>query len=345
VSDLPDKDLPDEQQLEEYLRGGSDVSRQYGQLRSADVPAELDRLVLRQAQEAVKARPAKSRTWMRWTGPLALAASAVLVVSIVIESGVHQEAKLAAPASEPAYVPPAEVTTSASNAERDKTAVADDASDASAVHVMPLESASPVYDVLPAPFAAEAPAPASAPAPAEKRLAETRLTAPPSAEARFANERRAAKAEQPSAALADSARRQQVESVEVRAAPMPATHASVSAPVQQLQEERGGGELEEVAITGMRRPSAKPGVGPRGTIAAPAHRDEDEQADERQAEQQSNQQEQPRNYSDPEQWLRDIRELRKENKHVEADREWRRFRYVFPNYEVAEDDLARRATR
>jgi hypothetical protein len=57
------------------------------------------------------------------------------------------------------------------------------------------------------------------------------------------------------------------------------------------------------------------------------------------------QQSEPRNYSDPEQWLRDIRQLRKENKHEEADREWLRFRYVFPNYEVANTDPARGAAR
>ena len=50
-------------------------------------------------------------------------------------------------------------------------------------------------------------------------------------------------------------------------------------------------------------------------------------------------------YSDPEAWLKDIRELRKANKQDEADREWRRFRVVFPNYEVAETDIAREAKK
>jgi len=46
-------------------------------------------------------------------------------------------------------------------------------------------------------------------------------------------------------------------------------------------------------------------------------------------------------YSDPEQWLEDIRQLRKDNKQQEADREWRRFRAAFPDHEVAADDPAR----
>ena len=46
---------------------------------------------------------------------------------------------------------------------------------------------------------------------------------------------------------------------------------------------------------------------------------------------------------DPEAWLKAIRELRKENKQEQADREWQRFRAAFPDYEVAETDAAREA--
>jgi hypothetical protein len=49
----------------------------------------------------------------------------------------------------------------------------------------------------------------------------------------------------------------------------------------------------------------------------------------------------PQEYTDPEAWLKDIRELRKENKQEQADQEWRRFREAFPKYEVAETDAAR----
>jgi hypothetical protein len=48
-----------------------------------------------------------------------------------------------------------------------------------------------------------------------------------------------------------------------------------------------------------------------------------------------------RQYSDPELWLRDIRQLRKENKQADADREWRRFREKFPDHVVQESDTAR----
>jgi hypothetical protein len=86
-----------------------------------------------------------------------------------------------------------------------------------------------------------------------------------------------------------------------------------------------------------RRGERKQTAGPRNTVAAPDAADPAREADEAQDE--------PRNYSDPEQWLRDIRQLRKEDKHEEADREWRRFRQMFPNYVVADTDPARGAVR
>ena len=91
-----------EEQLNEYLQGDSLVSRQYRHLSADEVPAELDHLVLRQAHDAVKAPPARSRKHLRWAAPLALAASAVLVVSIVIETGVQRDVVMTgAPVSAP----------------------------------------------------------------------------------------------------------------------------------------------------------------------------------------------------------------------------------------------------
>jgi hypothetical protein len=322
----PDKDLPDEQQLDEYLRGGSDVSRQYRQLHSADIPVDLDRRVLREAQEAVKAQPAKSRKWMRWAGPLALAASTVLVVSIVIESGVHEETYLTAPASAPAEVAmkqEAAERPAVGNAadepalEQDKAAGA--ANDASAVPVLPVMPVdSPVYDVVPEPVAPKVPAPSRqrtfaisqpAPAPAPPPASQIQGAQPP-------------------------------EEVEVRAPKLRRQEMnSSSTPVSVTSSEDMNAGIDEVAVTGARRRiEPKQTAGPRNTIAAPATRDSRDDADEEQVDE-------PSNYSDPEQWLREIRQLRKDNKHELADREWRRFRYVFPDYQVAENDLARGGAR
>lgn len=295
------------------------MSRQYRQLPSADVPAELDRLVLRRAQEAVKARPAKSRAWVRWSGPLALAASAVLVISIVLESGVHKEAAVSGvPASAPV-----ETQILRETAEQ------------------PVESrAAEPRAPEPAPIQPQfAPAPAEEPARSSDRaLARKRIqpaAPPPAAAAQLDSPAPAMKAETPSSDLEGR------EGAEAAREYLP----SVITTAQQREEDMS---VEEVAVTSMRRPSignqeaarAIQGslrgeqnrvAGPRNSVAAPAQPlgDADEQTDE------------PRSYSDPEQWLRDIRELRKDEKHDEADREWRRFRSEFPNYAVDENDPAR----
>jgi hypothetical protein len=305
----PDKDLPDEQQLDEYLRGGSAVSQQYRQLHSADVPTELDRLVLRQAQEAVKARPAKSRAWMRWAGPLALAASTVLVVSIVIESGVHEETYLPVPASAPA-VPPKQEAPQANEAQ--EKAAAGSAADASVVHIVPLESEAAAAFIMP-----EAPAPAPF---EDERLAFQSVAPPPAT----------VPAVPVNQVPAELARR---EEVQVTARSRADASAEASSPMSvSAQAHEEDTSLEQIIMTAQkRREQPKQTAGPRNTVAAPVADDLASDADE------------SRHYSDPEQWLRDIRQLRKEDKHQEADREWRRFRDVFPNYEVADTDLARKS--
>ncbi|HET9446427.1 MAG TPA: hypothetical protein VFO35_09230, partial [Steroidobacteraceae bacterium] len=86
--------------LDEYLKGGSDISQRYRELGGEDVPPELDRRVLNEAHAAVAgAGAARSRSWLRWSAPVALAASVVLVVAVVIESPVQDEAIAIRPAS------------------------------------------------------------------------------------------------------------------------------------------------------------------------------------------------------------------------------------------------------
>jgi hypothetical protein len=49
----------------------------------------VDRLVMQRAHAAVT-RPSRSQTWRRWSVPVALAASVVLAVAILLETGVRQ---------------------------------------------------------------------------------------------------------------------------------------------------------------------------------------------------------------------------------------------------------------
>ncbi len=90
--------------LDEYLKGGSDISQRYRELGREDVPPDLDRRVLAEARAAVAGGgAARSRSWLRWSAPVALAASVVLVVAVVIESPVQDETLAIQPASEESY--------------------------------------------------------------------------------------------------------------------------------------------------------------------------------------------------------------------------------------------------
>jgi len=70
--------------LDEYLKGGSDISQRYRELRREEVPPELDRRVLDEARAAVASGGGRSRAWLRWGAPVALAASVILAVTVVM---------------------------------------------------------------------------------------------------------------------------------------------------------------------------------------------------------------------------------------------------------------------
>lgn len=85
----------DDKSFEEYLGRESQLSKRYRTLAADEVPAELDRRVLAQAQAAVVgASSRKKPAWVRWSAPLALAASMVLAISIVIENGTEHEVRM-----------------------------------------------------------------------------------------------------------------------------------------------------------------------------------------------------------------------------------------------------------
>jgi hypothetical protein len=127
VSETNDKRLEDDPGLEDYLRRESAVSQRYRELEADDVPPQLDAAVIARARAAIAtSEPSKRKpTWMKWAAPLALAASAVMVVAIVLEVGVQDEVRVQAPqvdstASEPpplVYVAPPDVLEEAPRAE------------------------------------------------------------------------------------------------------------------------------------------------------------------------------------------------------------------------------------
>ena len=76
---MPEKRVPDE--LDEYLRGDSALSRQYRRESAAAPPHALDRLVLGSASRSAKSKvPLRSQS----LAPLAFAASVLLSVALVL---------------------------------------------------------------------------------------------------------------------------------------------------------------------------------------------------------------------------------------------------------------------
>lgn len=292
-------DKVDEQQLDEYLKGDSSVSRQYRQLPGADVPPSLDRLVLRQAEQALQ-RPSRP-AWMRWTAPLAVAATAVLVVSIVIESGVQEKTMISIPAQmKRAAEAPAETRMIEESAsEPSASAPAQDLGVAQAD--MPAPQAPEI--VVPPPVSAEQPLVA-----AEGRPAPPPVAAPAPAP----REEQVAKAEQRDDAEYISDAWRQKSSLEA------------AAREQELSQAQGAGPRGTVEM-----PEPKAVLSYSRAISVPADNPASLQ----------------KTHTDPEAWLKEIRQLRQENKHEEADRQWRRFLETFPNYEVAETDSARETKR
>ncbi|MBL8264937.1 hypothetical protein [Steroidobacter sp.] len=294
MTEPTDKQLPDAQ-LDEYLKGDSDVSRQYRSLHEPSVPAELDLLVLREAEAAVKPRSTRNRpAWVRWAAPLAVAASAVVVLSIVVETGLRDETMVMqspAPALE------------MKRRERAEGSVADlppaspkaEVQAPTPVYIEPATE-TPLADmVMQAPaFESPAPAPAAVPEPA-----------PP-----------------PAAVVApeeDAFARQSANSVAAEAREDERSADAVAAAGIQASAAAAEKQLQAVSAAKRVREEVRAAAPSRSVVST----------------------EMKRAYTDPEEWLKDIRQLRKDDKQTEADAEWQRFLAAFPNYPVAETDKAR----
>ena len=320
-------DPTDIKALDEYLKGNSDVSRRYRELGRDEVPPELDRRVLAAARDAVANEGAqRSRSWLRWSAPVALAASVVLVVTVVLERG-PQDELTAVPAQTPA-----EPQVRGRVNDKDDYAAAERklADEAARQRAGNAQESSPVYvqPVTPAPPPALAdmpPMPEPAPAAVTAAKAEARPFVPPP----------------------DLVVEQQSEQTVTRSmAPVPEAPAVQPAPAVRgeisaresaalsKEEADSASEVEETSVTSTRTRRG-PGrtAGPRGTISTTSSlagesrpASDDERADR----------------SDPAAWLEEIRDLRRAGKVADADREWDLFHKAFPDFQVADDDIARR---
>ena len=316
--------------LDEYLKGGSDISQRYRELDREDVPPELDRRVLDEARAAVAAGgAARSRSWLRWSAPIALAASVVLVVAVVIESPVQDETI--------AIQPPSEAVRGYDDAEEYKlqreTAQA--------------RQHEPEPQVLtpeqPAAYVSSA-VPPAAPAPASAAKAEMRRRDSPPVVEEVQLKAQAAREQSftPSpVTVVDSAA---IDSAEAQlAAERPAPTMRTQSTSVRNEADRAAGvaadssadaetQLQEAVVTGTRqRRSAGRTAGPRNTISGSVFSSERRPVADPDAEQ-----------TDPAKWLEEIRDLRRAGKIAEADRAWQQFREAFPDFPVKDDDVARK---
>src|SRR5512138_3539532 len=78
-------DLSDDA-FEEYLNGGSALSRAYGALASQKVPQKVESSVLRRARALASLRELlQTQTWVRWSTPVALAACTLVMIAVLIQ--------------------------------------------------------------------------------------------------------------------------------------------------------------------------------------------------------------------------------------------------------------------
>lgn len=293
--------------LAEYLRGGSEISRRYRGLGGHEVPPELDRRVLGLARKSAASpgredRPRLQR-WIRWSAPVAIAASAVLALSIVLESGVQEETSMNVPQE-----------TRALMKERAGPTSSPDAYSAAPDRVASDER------VASAPVA---PPPKVETEPVNPRFVPAPEPAPSVAEARQ---------EVQTTAVTVEAQRVRDEAQHSVAPISVETDAIVAQPAAEAagsKAEKEDADLQDVVVTGAARPDSVRRAGPRGSVRMNATRSS-EHAEET-----------AQDHETPEGWLNAIRELRRAGRTEEADEEWERFREAHPDYAVAASDPAR----
>ncbi len=323
--------------LDEYLKGGSDISQRYRELGRDDVPPQLDRRVLEAARAAVANDSVKrSRSWLRWSAPLALAASVVLVVTVVIESGVQNDPMLATQAPAAERKSDAAEQEFAPLAEEPASPLADAqfVQDAP-VAVVPEKVQGPVPGAVPA-----APPPPSLAKAEAKRASNLTSAAAEEVRADAAGQRDRESAASVAAAVANVDSREETLAAQLPTPPLVQPVEAIAARRQidraePQQEADDTSELSETSVTGSRsRRATGRTAGPRNTISSSASGgalagEMRAAADEAE-------------HADPEKWLEEIRGLRRAGKAVAADREWQQFRAAFPDFRVADDDLARK---
>jgi hypothetical protein len=300
----------DDKALDDYLSGQSPESARYQRMKANEVPLELDRLVLEQSRVLRQKRP----MWQLIAPSLAVAATAVLTLSIVMRDRVESPANVksdVAAAAPPAVVPKLEasepipmiqsppVDASSKLKEGEVQQPSSDVGLAESVELLRSERRSEREKK--SIEANVAVAPAFAPAPKEERAAVTAIqpatTAPPV-------ESPPISAREPEA-FASASR----ETLEANAS------AARDKEVETMQRSKASDRLQDRAGSSAAAEAKK---------AAPARAESA-----------------PVRTRDPMGWLQEIRQLRIEGRRADADAEWKKFVAAYPTVDVPKDDPAR----
>ena len=353
-------DPSDDKTLQEYLAGNSPVSQRYRELAGDEVPAHLDELVLKQSRDAVgtvsleQERSRRSRQRLkRWSIPATLAASTVLVVSIVIESGNRHQvtAPLGAPSQTIPQTTIVEESAPAAPPASDKLEAERQALPASSPAVPASEKRSKVAPATMARKPSDAGAGSQF---AESPKSDAKARAAPEEVSVTALRKQEAPQNTPFPIAKINPNGNLVPAVPPLAAPAPMTvtpalpsesatamqssgmdssaHRERAAPESKDVGRDAEVDLQEVTVTGSNvNRRAAPTFGPRQAIGQNAATDRradvaDEAVEWR---------------DQPETWLAHIRQLRADDSNEAADKEWKRFRKAHPDYAVAETDVAR----
>ncbi len=349
----------DDKALDEYLSGRSQISQRYRALADDAreiVPPELDRRILAQARDAVaqaEAVPAdeltrlrtKRRRLMQWGVPAALAASAVLVISIVIRSGVQHEVQAVQEPPLPTVAAPS--ASAAELAKRQSEATVQDdivsmAPPQNAVTEFPPPAAPPAVSAKEASSARRVAPPPPAPAPlqeapqSEQRPASAERAAADASPAHVSSPYSppAAPSQEPASVAKAAPIRQRIEQRAAAAAPPASSRQAPYEPAAaeaRVESERENLPQAAAASAPRQPPPAVAGnasnVPESGAVASPQLPGEKPESADL--------------HRDPQRWLEHIRELRKNGKSAEADNDWKEFRARYPDYPVTETDAAR----
>jgi cytoskeletal protein RodZ len=304
---------PNDKLLDEYLRRESVVSQRYREIEADMVPPELDAAVLAQARAATVTQRKLKPGWMKWSAPLALAASAVLIVAIVLEVGIQEDVRMPAATMEP-------TTSSQPSAEAQVVQ--------EVVQIAPIAAPSPQMQFEPAsPAADQATSERKAEAPAELAKKSTEREA---IESVVVTERKRQETLQDAPMSVGAMSRDELDAAATDLGTARSDSNSAGAVSESLEQARAAAN-EQVVVTAQSHAESRPRSAPIPPRAVNIMRSPPAPAPPAQ--------QAPR--LAPGAWLEQIRALRREGKVLEADEQWKEFSDAYPNFEVAEADAAR----